>query len=305
MPTPEGSVNPGISCPTAPSLTTSCNNHYYDNHMGQIPPGFTEQAWEGMRFGAPHGDLSKSSLPNGVDFWWDEFPSNVGNCWFDNTGSDGTAASVTGPGAGSPPEILPSDCASSSGSGDAAKEAVLLDCSMWERGQTAADRPGCDWFTNPPEPGSAAAKRAQRSQERRLQRFLKTAAATRLQERLDAYGETPDEVMAERTAANAEVPASDPAKFGAKPLGPVTAGSVAQLADCSDWKRGTRPQRLATLADIRAHVNLLDGTVLTPALDDERGYRLLQSACGNDFASSFRLYKLYARASAFSFLGRP
>ncbi len=35
--TPEGSVDPGVSCPTAPSVTTSCNNHYYDNHMGQAP----------------------------------------------------------------------------------------------------------------------------------------------------------------------------------------------------------------------------------------------------------------------------
>ena len=48
------------------------------------------------------------------------FPSNAGNCWFGNTGSDGTAASVTGPGAagrlpGDPPQTLPSDCATSVG----------------------------------------------------------------------------------------------------------------------------------------------------------------------------------------------
>ncbi len=305
QPTPEGNVNPGISCPTAPSLTTSCNNHYFNNLMGQVPPGFTEQAWAGMRFGAPHGDLDGGPLPNGVDFWWDEFPGNVGNCWFDNTGSDGTAASVTGPGAGSPPEMLPSDCENSMGTGDAAKEGILLDCSMWERGQTAADRPACDWFSDPAEPGSAAAKQANRKASRRLERFLRTAEATRIQERLDAYASDPEGVMAARTAANEEIPASDPAKFGAKPLGQVTAGSVAQLAQCSDWKDGTRAQRLATIADIRAQVNLRDGTVQIPALSDERAYRLFQSACSNDFAASFRLYKLYARATGFSYLGRP
>ncbi len=167
-PASEGNVNPGISCPTAPDVTTSCNNHYFDNHMGQAPPDFTKRAWNGLRFGTPHGDLADRSLPNGVDFWWDEWSGNTGNCWFDNTGSDGTAASVTGPGAGSPPEVLPSDCATSNGGGDVAKTVVLLDCSMWERGQTAADRPTCDWFSSPPEPGTAAARRENARTEREL-----------------------------------------------------------------------------------------------------------------------------------------
>ncbi len=305
QPDPDGQVNPGIACPTAPSLTTSCNNQYFDNHMGQVPPGFTEQAWAGMRFGAPHGKLDGGPLPNGVDFYWDEFAGNVGNCWFDNTGSDGTAASITGPGPGSPPDLLPSDCANSMGNGDAAKEAVLLDCSMWERGQTAADRPACDWFTNPAEPGSPAAKRANRKAERRLERFLKTAEATRIQERLDAYAQDPEGVLAARSAQSAKVAVAEPSDFGAKPLGQVTAGSVAQLAQCSDWKQGNRAQRLATIADIRAQVNLRDGTIQIPALSDERAYSLFQSACSNDFARSFRLYKVYARATGFSYLGRP
>jgi hypothetical protein len=305
MPTPEGSVNDGISCPTKPGVTTSCNNHYYDNHMGQVPPGFTAAAWRGLRFGAPHGDLDGPSLPNGVDFWWDEFGGNTGNCWFDNTGADGTAASVTGAGFGAPPDLLPADCATSVGTGDVFKEGLLLDCSLWERGQTAADRPACDWFSTPPEPGSAAARRADRAFERKMARFMRTAAATRLQERLDAYALTPDAVLAERSAMSAEVPPEDPASFGAKPLGQVTAGSVAQLAQCRDWKAGTRAERLATIADVRAQVNLRDGSVQIPALDDKRAYALFQSACSEDFASSFRLYKLYARATGFAYLGRP
>ncbi len=45
--------------------------------------------------------------------------------------------------------MLPSDCATSIGTGDAAKTVVLLDCSNWDRGETAADFPTCDWFTHP------------------------------------------------------------------------------------------------------------------------------------------------------------
>ena len=65
--------------PTPPA--TSYRNQFYDNKMGQAPDG--------------------SVQPNGVDFWWDQGgittdPSNSGNCWFNNTGKDGTAASVTG-----------------------------------------------------------------------------------------------------------------------------------------------------------------------------------------------------------------
>ena len=51
--TPEGSVDPGVSCPTAPSVTTSCNNHYYDNHMGQAPPDFKKRAWNGLPLRRP------------------------------------------------------------------------------------------------------------------------------------------------------------------------------------------------------------------------------------------------------------
>ena len=79
-------------------------------------------------------------MPNGNDFWWDEFfASNTGNCWFDNTGADGTAASVTGPGdAGRLPGCrrtsLPSDCATSVGNGDIAKTPT------WSSAPTAPTR---------------------------------------------------------------------------------------------------------------------------------------------------------------------
>ena len=302
MPTPEGNVNPGISCPTAPDVTTSCNNRYYDNHMGQAPPDFTKRAWNGLRFGTPHGDLADRSLPNGVDFWWDEWVGNTGNCWYDNTGADGSAAGVTGPGAGDAPQVLPSDCATSIGTGDAAKTVVLLDCSNWDRGETAADFPTCDWFSSPPEPGSAAARRQQARSERELTAFLETAEAARLRERIQAYA-SPNAAIARVPAPQAPSPSAGD-EYGAEPLGQVTAGSVARLAQCRDWRAGTRAQRLATIADVRAQINLEDGTVEIPALTDDEAYELFQSACSHDFTRGFRLYKLYARATGYAYLSR-
>ena len=102
-------MNPGISCPN-PELSTSCGNEYFNNNMGVAPAGFTPSSGrEQVR--QQDAAAPAASLPNGVDFWWDEQSTNTGNCWFDNTGSDGTAASVTGSGAGDGNDALPADCA--------------------------------------------------------------------------------------------------------------------------------------------------------------------------------------------------
>ncbi len=85
----------------------------------------------------------------------------------------------------------------------------------------------------------------------------------------------------------------------AEPVGDLRAGSVAQLADCSDWRRGSRAERLATIAEVRSQINLQDGSVRTPELSDETAYEFFENTCANDFARSFRLYKVYARAAAF------
>jgi hypothetical protein len=93
---------------------------------------------------------------------------------------------------------------------------------------------------------------------------------------------------------------ADPKPRAAKPVGEELVGSVAQMAQCSDWNAGTRAQRLATIHDIRQQVNLKDSAVHTPELSDHAAYQVLQSMCGKDFAGSFRLYKLYARAASFA-----
>ncbi len=114
--------------PTATVPATSYRNQFYGNKMGQTPGG--------------------SPAPNGSDFWWDQGgitvnPSqNTDNCWFNNTGSDGTPASVT-----SDQAPLPSDCNNSPSVGGPTQVTELLTCSTVPKGD-----PGCPWFTTPPRP---------------------------------------------------------------------------------------------------------------------------------------------------------
>lgn len=116
------------------SSATSYRNQFYGNKMGQAPDG--------------------SSSPNGVDFWWDQGgliidPTyNSGNCWHDNTGKDGSAASVTGvpSPSGVAPDNLPSDCGGGPLTGELHGQATteLLPCSLGSA--------SCTWFTTPPKP---------------------------------------------------------------------------------------------------------------------------------------------------------
>ncbi len=194
--TPEGDVDPGVSCSTAPSQSTSCNNRYFNNHMGEIPPGFVFPKPKDIYpytdgVGPRYVGAGATTAPNGVDFYWDEFVTNTGNCWFNNVGSAGDHASLTGDPAINPvpglsaPGFLPEECGSSVGQGDAAKEAVLLDCSTWSRGNTQADHPACDWFTDKPRPATAAFRRAQRRQAAELRDYEQSQDGRGLQSSFD------------------------------------------------------------------------------------------------------------------------
>jgi hypothetical protein len=115
---PEG---PQQSCTPAqhPTQSNSHRNRFHDNVMGVAPNG--------------------RPMPNGVDFWWDEFAGNADNCWYDNVGSDGTEAGVTGN-----PSRLPADCDRSVGTGAPLKSKELADCYL-ELGS-------CSWSRTPPKP---------------------------------------------------------------------------------------------------------------------------------------------------------
>jgi hypothetical protein len=128
----------------ASRVSTSFNDSYHGNIMGE----------------APNGDAK----PNGVDFWWDSWPTNTGNCWYDNTGPAPIKTS---------PSSLPdckggSDPAASQGQGDPANEGELLLCAAAFESETY-NPDECPWFKDPQKPATQAA-RDQRLAERSLTR---------------------------------------------------------------------------------------------------------------------------------------
>jgi hypothetical protein len=86
----------------------------------------------------------------------------------------------------------------------------------------------------------------------------------------------------------------------AKPVGEPTAGSVVQVADCGDWRKGTRAERVATIEELRGQLTPQGSATAHSPLSDRRAYEILDKACRPEFARSLRLYKLYVRAQGFA-----
>lgn len=91
---------------------------------------------------------------------------------------------------------------------------------------------------------------------------------------------------------------------GTEPVGEVTAGSVAQLAECRDWNEATPAQRLATIADVRSQINIATSSIQGPVLTDEEAADAFDRFCAAEHAGGFRLYKIYARVVGFIELQR-
>jgi hypothetical protein len=116
------------------SLSTSHYNQYYDNRMGESPDG--------------------NAMPNGTDFWWDDFTGSRGNCWYHNTGP----AEITQDPAPLPDCDSGADPAMSIGKGNPENEGELGACAV--AFETGDYNPAtCPWFVSPSKPGSAAARR--------------------------------------------------------------------------------------------------------------------------------------------------
>jgi len=150
------------TCTAKNPSSTSYKNNFYANVLGVAPNG--------------------ARKPNGVDFWWDEFPSNTGDCWHDNKGPGGSNTTWTGdparfPSAGmSVPHFLPEACGAPGdvGTGNAEKEAVLAYCA-----EAAIGDPSCEWYVEPSKPSPSSAtgsgsRRGDRAARRLLARMQLT-----------------------------------------------------------------------------------------------------------------------------------
>jgi hypothetical protein len=128
-------------------FSTSYDNSFYGNVMGVAPDGSAE--------------------PNGTDFWWDSYPTNTGNCWYQNQPALGATITTS-------PSPLP-DCSdgrnpsSSMGTGDPANEGELTGCLLAIETGQGYNPDLCPWFTEPPKPGTSGA-RAQDTDLRARQR---------------------------------------------------------------------------------------------------------------------------------------
>jgi hypothetical protein len=103
--------------------STSHRNRYHNNVMGIAPDG--------------------SKAPNGVDFWFDEAPGQMNNCWYDN------GEVTTDP----PGPLTPSDCTNTSaGVTYGAKLAGELAPCAGSIESDQYDSTTCPWFRMPEKP---------------------------------------------------------------------------------------------------------------------------------------------------------
>lgn len=83
-------------------------------------------------------------------------------------------------------------------------------------------------------------------------------------------------------------------------VGEQRAGSSAALAQCVDWREGSRAERMQTIEDLRGQLTPQTSESTDTGYPDELAYDLLQRTCAQEYASGFRLYKLYGQAAAFA-----
>jgi hypothetical protein len=82
-------------------------------------------------------------------------------------------------------------------------------------------------------------------------------------------------------------------------VGASIGGSVAPLAQCRDWRAGSVDERMATIADIRGQLTPQTSANENSGLRDQEAYDLFQRVCARQYASAFRLYKVYTQRAGF------
>ena len=276
-PPPVGSSTPVPGCnPLATS--TSYDNRVHHNTMGVSPGGEVK--------------------PNGLDFWWDSFPLNTGNCWWANTAAPGKKVTSS---PGDLPGCLGGTApATSIGTGNVLNEAELVACFA---GFTVSGYPGgndtlCSWAVTPAQPGGTAALTADTAAQKD---GLAAICANGLATRLCAPFRTKLQGFGSKSAVAAEkVP--DPFK-GVKPAS--TEGPLGSFT-CSWWRKADAEHRMGMVQRIRAFATgRADGTKALgygAGMSDARAAKLFEDRCSTFHAGPFALYKIYGAAAPFAAL---
>ena len=67
--------------------------------------------------------------------------------------------------------------------------------------------------------------------------------------------------------------------------------------------QGHPAEREATIEELRDQLTAQSHKDTSSPLPDDRAYRILNKSCAQSYASSLRLYKLFAKAQGFAPLG--
>ena len=252
-------------------ISTSYDNRFHGNTMGVAPNG--------------------TAKPNGVDMWWDAFPTNTGNCWWNNKGPGGRNATTNG-------LFLPSCLngalpALSIGLGNVAAEAELVSCLA---GYTISGYPNgessiCSWTRTPARPGSPP----------------ETALGS-LQKQV--FKEYCDQNQTSRTCSPYLAGILDlsfleqllaplmPAPVQATPVEDQRLGAYT----CSWWRQADSSHKLGLVQRLRSYTGGAvhgDGLVgYGNVLPNGGAIQLLDDRCSTSYAGPLALYKLYGAAAA-------
>ena len=274
-PEPIGSNTPVPGCKLL-GISTSYGNKQYNNIMGVAPDGTVK--------------------PNGVDFWWDAFPTNTGNCWWGNKAAPGKRL-VTSP-------VLLPNCvngklpALSIGLGDPLNEAELVAClaGFTVSGYPYGEEAICNWTTTPEPPSDKSILPVLREEQNAIfSAICAQGLASRTCSPLLSMLTKPAKDILDKLL---KPPPALPAKAEAStedPLGTYT---------CSWWRGADDEEKLGMVERIRAFASgRVDGTKAVgygAAMPDARAMQLLDERCSTFEAGSYALYKLYGAAAAFS-----
>ncbi|BBH17181.1 hypothetical protein Back2_14680 [Nocardioides baekrokdamisoli] len=283
-PPPVGSSTPVPGCNPL-GISTSYRNVFHGNTMGVTP----------------HGAVS----PNGVDFWWDSFAGNTGNCWYGNHAAPGKTLNNS-------PASLP-DCtggtnpSSSIGLGDAANEVELVSClaGFQVSGYPNGNSTICTWTATPSKPAvSSASPRftsAQAPNPAMAQEYGEICSAG-LAVRL--CGGLPDfytSVLG--TLQDLSMTLQSPV-LTATPQ--YTPGRLSQFT-CDWWRKATPNQKLGMVQRIQqvagAPINGSPGDQLLgygASMSTNRAALLFEDRCSTAYAGPFALYKIYGAAAPFA-----
>ncbi len=277
-PPPVGSDAPVPGCDPA-GFTTSYGNHFSKNTMGVSPKGKVQ--------------------PNGLDFWWDSFPGNTGNCWYGNRAAPG--ASIT-----TSPLLLPSCLGGtqpslSVGTGDAANEGELVGClaGFEVEGYPDGSETTCTWAITPDRPDGRSLGRSQPLDDVAAQLAqLAGLCGAGLSPRLcSAYATAPSPLAQfSWVLGDHDLPAVS--------LDEETSRTPLSSFTCSWWRGADRTDRVGMVQRIRHYAT---GPVQGNAsygygagLSDTRAMKLFNGRCSTFEAGPFALYKLYGAAAPFA-----